>query len=282
VGLSYAIYGIEATGYNLWHEYISKDDKRVPTSILTALTELGELKGYIHNPIIKEVMKGLDMTIVLVSDIFSGNGAGVSQTGKEFFTTFTPFELTGKTVKWLDIGINLLGVLDPLLSIGQSVAYLNRLFRGEEIEISVIRPVDPNEIIGPSGYDSLKWVSVNQNMEFNVLFENDPDFATAPAQNVLVKVPVTDKLNMSDFRLGSFGFGTFHFEVPENTAFYTDRLDLRDSLGLYVDVTAGLNVNTQEAFWLFESIDPATGLPPANPMIGFLPVNDSTISPGPV
>jgi len=150
----------------------------------------------------------------------------------------------------------------------------------DSVNIRVIIPVDPNEIIGPPGYDTVQWVSTNQPLAYTVLFENDPDFATAPAQNVMVKVPVTANLNMYDFRLGGFGFGSFVFEVPENRASYSNRLDVRDSLDLYVDITAGVNVNTQEAFWLLESIDPATGLPPTDPLAGFLPVNDSLLGNG--
>ncbi|MBK6911291.1 MAG: hypothetical protein IPH10_10225 [bacterium] len=63
--------------------------------------------------------------------------------------------------------------------------------------------------------------------------------------------------------------------VPANRAFYTTRLDVRDSLGIYVDVTAGINVNTNEIFWNFTSIDPITGQPPTSPFVGMLAINDS-------
>ncbi|MEA5429213.1 RHS repeat-associated core domain-containing protein, partial [Arcicella lustrica] len=147
---------------------------------------------------------------------------------------------------------------------------------GNPFGVAIVNPSDPNEIIGPTGYDSLKWVSSKQNLPFKVLFENDPEFATAPAQNVTVYVPIHPKLNPASLRISDFGFGNFNFTVPQNTSVYTNRLDLRDSLGLYVDVTAGLDIANRRAFWVFQSIDPATGLTstlPANS--GFLPVNDS-------
>lgn len=143
--------------------------------------------------------------------------------------------------------------------------------------IPVVRPLDPNEIIGRTGYDSLvRWVSAKQTLEYKVLFENDPDFATAPAQNVTIYVPIHEKLNPSSLRISDFGFGSFNFSVPPNTSVYTNRLDVRDSLGVFVDITAGLDVANRRAFWIFQSIDPKTGLAatlPAN--TGFLPVNDS-------
>ena len=36
---------------------------------------------------------------------------------------------------------------------------------------------DPNEIIGPTGYDSIRWVSINDVLNYTILFENDPEFA---------------------------------------------------------------------------------------------------------
>ncbi|MCD4680908.1 MAG: T9SS type A sorting domain-containing protein [Bacteroidales bacterium] len=140
--------------------------------------------------------------------------------------------------------------------------------------------LDPNEIYGPNGYNEEKWVSVNDKLPYEIFFENDPEFATAPAQKVVVYFPIDDHLNMFSFRLVNFGFGEFLFEVPPNTSFYSKRLDLIDSLGVYVDVTAGLDVTQQQAFWIFESIDPATGLPPNDPHVGFLPINDSIFHKG--
>lgn len=146
--------------------------------------------------------------------------------------------------------------------------------------IEVDCSLDPNEIYGPDGYHEEKWVSVNDKMPYEIFFENDPEFATAPAQKVEVVFPINDHLNMFSFRLVNFGFGNFIFDVPANSSFYSKRLDVRDSLGIYVDVTAGLDVTQKQAFWIFESIDPATGLPPNDPHIGFLPINDSLTGKG--
>jgi hypothetical protein len=148
--------------------------------------------------------------------------------------------------------------------------------------IPVLRAMDPNEIIGPTGYlkiignDTIKWVSGKQTLPYKILFENDPDFATAPAQNIRIELPIHAKLNPSSFRVGDFGFANMEFNVPANTVIYTKRLDVRDSLHVYVDVTAGIDVANRKAFWVLQAIDPATGLSttvPAN--LGVLPVNDS-------
>ncbi|MFZ4707276.1 MAG: T9SS type A sorting domain-containing protein [Bacteroidales bacterium] len=141
--------------------------------------------------------------------------------------------------------------------------------------IAIDCPRDPNLIAGPAGYAEEQWISVDDQLSYTTWFENDPEFATAPAQEVRIIVPLTEQVDKHSLRVGNFGFGDFVFSVPSNTSFYTKRLDVTDSLGVYVDVIAGLDVVNNEAFWIFQSIDPATGLPPNDPQTGFLPVNDS-------
>ena len=140
--------------------------------------------------------------------------------------------------------------------------------------IPVLCSRDPNDIAGPEGYSTPHFVSKTETMPYTIRFENDPNFATAPAQKVVVTLPFHAKHDMYTFRLKSFGFGDFTFNVPNNKTSYSTRLDVKDSLGVYVDFIAGIDPTKGEAFWIFESIDPATGLPPADPTKGFLPIND--------
>lgn len=134
---------------------------------------------------------------------------------------------------------------------------------------------DPNEILGPEGFGAEKFVSSRNPLPYIINFENDPDFATAPAQRVEVRHSFDPHINMYSLRLTDFGFRGLIFNVPPNSSSYSTRLDVRDSLGIYVDVTAGIDVANSNAFWIFQSIDPATGFPPNDPNMGFLPVNDS-------
>ncbi len=145
-------------------------------------------------------------------------------------------------------------------------------------EVLIIAAVDPNEIIGPAGYDSAQWVSINDTLNYTILYENDPDFATAAAQIVEIYLPLDSNLNPLSLRLKDFGFGDFNFTTPAGVGFYQTRLDdqaLIDSLGVIVDVSAGLDFANNRAFWRFESLDPNTLLPPTDATLGFLPVNDS-------
>ncbi|MEX2307284.1 MAG: CARDB domain-containing protein [Pirellulales bacterium] len=135
--------------------------------------------------------------------------------------------------------------------------------------------VDPNDILGPLGFGAEKWVPLNQALEYTIRFENLAT-ATATAQQVTITQTLDADLDPRTFRVGDFGWGDFLFELPENRAFYNQRLDLTAELGFFVDVTAGINVATAEAFWTITAIDPATGELPADALAGFLPPNDAT------
>ncbi|TLY30395.1 MAG: T9SS type A sorting domain-containing protein [Ignavibacteria bacterium] len=140
----------------------------------------------------------------------------------------------------------------------------------------LLNSFDPNDIAGPPGYGSRRWIGVAQSQGYTIRFENDPKLASAPAQTVAITHPLDSTADSRSFRLGSFGFANFTFNVPQNRSYYTHRLDLRDSLGIYVDVTAGLDITKNQAFWIFSAVDPSTGQRPVNPLLGLLPVNDST------
>jgi len=136
-------------------------------------------------------------------------------------------------------------------------------------------PYDPNYLIGPYGSGDYSWINKVQTLGYNIFFENDSTKGNAAAHYVTIIQQTDTTINPNSFRLGEFGFGSFTFKPPENCSYYQKRLDVRDSLGVFVDVTAGLDVTTNKIVWNFRSIDPATGEPPTDPLKGFLPVNDS-------
>lgn len=135
---------------------------------------------------------------------------------------------------------------------------------------------DPNEIIGPEGYDSVRWVSINDVLNYTILFENDPEFATAAAQKVDVRFDFSNKAWMKGFGIGGYSFSNMSWTVAKPSNAYQQRIDLKDSLGYYVDLIAGLDVARQQGFWTFTTIDPETGYAPWQAEKGLLPVNDET------
>ena len=150
----------------------------------------------------------------------------------------------------------------------------------DSVSFDAEESADPNEITGLPGYnrdrrDSSNWVAATQRLAYTIYFENDPVHATAAAQKVQIRHRLHQKVNYASVLLGTFGFGDKSFTIEGNRTSYQQRLDLRASMGIYVDVVAGLDVVNNEVFWTFQTIDPATGLPPLGVGEGFLPVNDS-------
>lgn len=133
---------------------------------------------------------------------------------------------------------------------------------------------DPNEIFGPAGYGENKMISTNDRIDYKIMFENDPELATAAAARVKVTCPLHPHADPTTVRLGQYGFGDYIFEVPPMSTYYNKRLDLADSLGVWLDVSAGIDVDKNEMYWILQSIDPETGVAPTD-AIGFLPVNDT-------
>lgn len=145
---------------------------------------------------------------------------------------------------------------------------------GQNAHMQIFSSQDPNEMIGPEGQPNVHWVSVKDRMPYTILYENSGE-ATAPAKYVRITTPIEPKQDVNTFQLGNFGFNSTTFTIPANTAAYYNRLDVRDSLGLYVDITAGYDQINNVAFWEFQAIDPVTLQSPSDPLKGFLLLQDS-------
>jgi RHS repeat-associated protein len=146
--------------------------------------------------------------------------------------------------------------------------------------ISIIRPSDPNDIVGPRSFGDDHWVSSQNAFPYTIHYENQAS-ATAPAQEVTITQTLDSDLNAGSFRLGDFGWGDIYVDVPEGASFYIDRIDLTATKGYMVDVMAGIDVAKHEAYWSFTTIDPNTGEIPVDPTIGFLPPDsDGSIGQG--
>jgi RHS repeat-associated protein len=137
--------------------------------------------------------------------------------------------------------------------------------------------VDPNDLIGPTGFGAPQFVAPAQPLAYTIDFENQAT-ATAPAEEVFVTQPLDANLDWSTFALGDFGFGATTVHVPAGlqnyqTSIYTTN---PDGSPLQVNVSIGLNLQTGLVTWTLSSIDPKTSLFPENPLAGFLPPNDAT------
>jgi hypothetical protein len=137
-----------------------------------------------------------------------------------------------------------------------------------------IEALDPNDIVGPEGFGDERWVR-RQRLPYKIRFEN-LDSATAPAHEIVITTQIDPLLDYRTFRLGGFGFGDTRVDMDGSQAFLSRRVDLRETIGIYVDVIASIDVISGVAIWTLRAIDPATGALPASAAMGFLPPNDAT------
>jgi RHS repeat-associated protein len=134
----------------------------------------------------------------------------------------------------------------------------------------IIISADPNDITGPNGFGAGGFITPGLTLPYTIDFEN---LATAngPAQTVVVAQQLSPNLDWSTFQLGAIGFGSTVINVPAGRDSYSTQIDAQATLGLLVDVTAGINLSTGLVTWTFTSIDPTTLDLTSNPLAGFLP-----------
>jgi hypothetical protein len=140
------------------------------------------------------------------------------------------------------------------------------------VDVSV-RPVLSVDITALDGVGAAGWVAETDTLDYEIVAENDPDTGLAPSQEVRLEQPLESDLDVASFRLGTIAFGTTTVNDAVGQTAYTGRIDVRSSLGVYVDITAGVDLGNRLAFWEFKSIDPSTDELPADPLTGFLPPN---------
>jgi hypothetical protein len=82
-------------------------------------------------------------------------------------------------------------------------------------------------------------------------------------------------LDWSTFQLGSLGFGSYTVPVPSGRTSFHTRVDATATLGVLVDISAGIDLATGLVTWTFTSLDPKTLDLPMDPLAGFLPPNQN-------
>ena len=134
-------------------------------------------------------------------------------------------------------------------------------------------PKDPNGKI-TSGFGDQGYIPAGTPISYTVFFENESN-ATAPAEIVTVTDPLDKNLDWSTVQLSQMQFNNVTINVPNGGQSYTGQVSVSTDPNP-VKVTAGINPSTGVLTWSMQSVDPATGGLPANPMAGFLPPNNSS------
>jgi len=137
---------------------------------------------------------------------------------------------------------------------------------------------DPNDVVGPAGFGPENYTTSDHVFPYTVRFENDPEQATAPAQEVFITHQLDTDLDWTTFELGDVGFGSMLISVPAGRNVYDTRVTYQNQDGseLLVDFHGSLDLTTGIVTWTFRSIDPEQGGLPEGVFDGFLPVNDES------
>jgi hypothetical protein len=134
--------------------------------------------------------------------------------------------------------------------------------------------VDPNGLIGPSGAGVPKWISGTESIQYIVLFENLPTATKSATEVTVTDIFDGTTFDLSALTVGPISFGNSTYippALPLAVNPFSADVDLRPGQNLIVRVSAALNAVTSQITMQFVSINPATGLPPSDPLVGFLP-----------
>ncbi|MCB0736170.1 MAG: VCBS repeat-containing protein [Bacteroidetes bacterium] len=157
-------------------------------------------------------------------------------------------------------------LLDPLVDVPKKVT---------KKVVSWARSIDPNEIVGPAGETPLRLITTDDELHYTIYFENLPG-ATASANQVRITNPLPAQFRLQDFQLLSCGFDDTTFQLNGDYTLNTTYQLGSKHHNMLLNLTAGIDVLRNEAFWIFTTIDPTTGRAPTDPLKGFLLPNDST------
>ncbi len=137
---------------------------------------------------------------------------------------------------------------------------------------------DPNEKMAVGGHGERNFLQVGGFVRYQIDFEN-MESATAPAQIVTVRDPLSPDLDLTDFEIAEIGFGEIVVPVGQGRRYFVETLEYAYTDGDYdfvVDVHVEVWLEDRTVHANFITLDPETGLPPQNVGFGFLPPENET------
>jgi hypothetical protein len=136
---------------------------------------------------------------------------------------------------------------------------------------------DPNEITGPSGFDSSniisnRFIDNKTAMNYKIEFENDTS-ANRAAQRIVIKDTLNPlKFDLSTFQLLGFTIGDSAYTIPNFLTQYSTTVNLVSSQGVLVRFNAKLDTLTGILSTNFTALDPRTlNTVSDTSLLGFLP-----------
>jgi RHS repeat-associated protein len=146
---------------------------------------------------------------------------------------------------------------------------------GDDGSSSAVGGFDPNQKLPGVGFGPQAFVAAGSTIPYRIDFENY-ESATAPAQSVTVTDQLSPNFDWASFRLTELGWGDTRLAAPANAQHFQTTVRMtQNGKAFDVLVVAGIDAATGRVFATFQSLDPATGLPP-DALTGFLPPEDGT------
>ena len=141
---------------------------------------------------------------------------------------------------------------------------------------SIVRSVDPNDKLGNPGYGEANFITP-QAMSYTVRFENDPEWATAPARWVRVYDVLDEDFDLDTFQLDSFCLAGNLFTIGNGRDSFNEivKITIGDD-EITVDVKINLDHEARQISADFMAIDPETGTMLMDVTKGLLYPNDET------
>ncbi len=139
--------------------------------------------------------------------------------------------------------------------------------------------LDPNGILGPSGFGLPNWVPGGTAFPYLIEFQNDPT-ATAAVAQVTVTEPVSAGLDPSSIQLTGFGFGSHMVVLPPGQQSFDQTFDGAGLNGDNVEVQGSYDQQSSTITWTMTAINPFTGDSDSAADAGFLPPDDVSTGSG--
>jgi uncharacterized repeat protein (TIGR01451 family) len=150
-------------------------------------------------------------------------------------------------------------------------------------QFCAVRSYDPNDMIGPAGVGPERLISVQDEMEYTIQFENQST-ASAPVQELVVVDYLDPNLDWSTVEFGEITYGDRVITVPVGQLNFSARdLPPTNSVAikgitigqLAVDSTASFNPQNGRLEWRLVATDTQANTFPADALAGFLPPNNT-------
>ena len=140
----------------------------------------------------------------------------------------------------------------------------------------LFRNIAPNTLIGPARVGIDGWLDYSLPINYGIRFSNNNLPESIPVADLVIETHLDTSLDWSSFALGAIRFAGISIAMPDQVQSFKQRVDLRSSRNVFVDVEAGLDPLTGIVSWRFLSIDPVTLAPLPTGQPGFLPPNNSS------